>query len=65
LEKHNEYIIPKLSSECIAMSGVTTLTRTGILKLLYIEYFQAESYGTTFGGQFNKQQNSIPHPKEN
>jgi len=65
LEKHNEYIIPKLSSECIAMSGVTTLTRTGILKLLYIEYFQAESYGTTFGRQFNKQQNSIPHPKEN
>jgi len=63
LEKHTEYIIPKLSSECIAMSGVTPLTRTDTLKLLYIEYFQVVSYGITFGGKFNREKNSIPHPQ--
>jgi hypothetical protein len=65
LEKHTEYIIPKLGSECTAMSGVTSLTITDTLKLLYIKYFQAVSYGITSGGKFNRQQNSIPHPKEN
>jgi hypothetical protein len=63
LEKHTEYIIPKLSSECIAMSGVTPLTRTDTLKLLYIEYFQAVSYGITSGGKFNREKNSIPYPE--
>lgn len=65
LGKHIEYIIPKLSSECTYMSGVTSLTRTDTLKLLYIEYFQAVSYGITSGAKFNRQQKSIPHPKEN
>jgi len=65
LGKHIEYIIPTLSSKCIAMSGVTSLTRRDSLKLLYTEYFQTVFYGITFGGKLNRQQNSILHPKEN
>jgi hypothetical protein len=63
LEKYIEYIIPKLSLECTAMSEVISLTRTDTLKLLYIEYFQAASCGITSGRKFNRQQKQYSPPK--
>jgi hypothetical protein len=49
--KHIEYIIPKLSSACLAMRTVTPLLKVDTLKLVYFAYFHSVmSYGVIFWG---------------
>jgi hypothetical protein len=46
---HIQYIIPKLSSACFAMRTITSLMKTGTLKLVCFSYFHSiMSYGIIF-----------------
>jgi hypothetical protein len=65
-KKHNEYIIPKLSSACFTMRTVVPLMTMDNLKLVYFAYFHSVlSYGLIFWGNSTDSNKCILHSKEN